>query len=132
EIGMAEDEIAVARSVAALRQAVAGWRAARQRVALVPTMGAIHAGHLALVQAAHAQCERVVASLFVNPKQFGPAEDFAAYPRDEAADLAAFAAGGVDLVYAPSVDEMYPPGFAAKRRIGRPSGGLESEHRPGP
>src|SRR5439155_19346751 len=74
---------------------------------------------------------RAVASLFVTPKQFGPAEDFTAYPRDEAADLAAFVAGGVDLVYAPSVDEMYPPGFAANIRIGGPSEGLESAHRPG-
>src|SRR5215204_2595614 len=95
-----------ARSVAALRQAVAGWRGRGERVGLVPTMGAIHAGHLALAGAARGQCERVVASLFVNPKQFGPAEDFTAYPRNEAADRAAFARGGVNLVFAPTVDEM--------------------------
>src|SRR5579864_7950241 len=105
-------EMAVARTVAALRRTVARWREGRQRVGLVPTMGAIHRGHLALVAAARAECDRVVASLFVNPKQFGPAEDFAAYPRDEAADLAAFAAAGVDLVFAPPVEEMYPAGFA--------------------
>jgi pantoate--beta-alanine ligase len=128
---MADDEIAVARGVAALRQAVAGWRSTGQRIALVPTMGAIHAGHLALVEAARGQCDRVVASLFVNPKQFGPAEDFAAYPRDEGADLAAFHRGGVDLVYAPSVAEMYPPGFAATVHVGGVSEGLESAHRAG-
>jgi pantoate--beta-alanine ligase len=123
--------VAVARDVEVLRRAVAGWRARQERVGLVPTMGAIHAGHLALVQAAHAQCDRVVASLFVNPKQFGPAEDFAAYPRDEAADLAAFHVAGVDLVFMPSVDEMYSPGFATSVHVGGVGEGLESAHRPG-
>ena len=122
---------AVARNIAALRLAVRGWRAAGQRIGLVPTMGAIHAGHLALVQAARAGCDRVVASLFVNPRQFGPAEDFAAYPRAEAADLAAFATAGVDLVFIPPVEEMYPPGFATNVQVGGPSEGLESAHRPG-
>ena len=74
---MAANETALARSVAALRQAIAGWRTGQQGVGLVPTMGAIHAGHLALVHAARGGCERVVASLFVNPKQFAPTEDFA-------------------------------------------------------
>lgn len=128
---MAEGEIAVARTVAALRAAVAGWRSRGERVGLVPTMGAIHAGHLALVRAARAQCGRVVASLFVNPKQFGPAEDFTAYPRDEAADLAAFRSAGVDLVFTPSVDEMYPPGFATAVRVGGVSEGLDGAFRPG-
>src|SRR5207302_10465376 len=104
--------IAVARTVAGLREAVGGWRSRAERIALVPTMGALHRGHLALVAAARRQCQRVVASLFVNPKQFGPREDFAAYPRDEAADLARFSEAGVDLVFAPSVEEMYPAGFA--------------------
>jgi pantoate--beta-alanine ligase len=121
----------VARTVADLRRAVAGWRTRHERVGLVPTMGAIHAGHLALVAAARATCDRVVASLFVNPKQFGPSEDFAAYPRDEAADLAAFAGAGVDLVFAPGVAEMYPPGFAAAVRIGGIGEFLEGAHRPG-
>jgi pantoate--beta-alanine ligase len=128
---MAIGDIAVARSVAGLRQAVGGWRAKGERVGLVPTMGALHRGHLALVEAARGQCERVVASLFVNPKQFGPREDFAAYPRDEAADLAKFREAGVDLVFAPSVEEMYPPGFGSNIRIAGVSEALEGAHRPG-
>jgi pantoate--beta-alanine ligase len=128
---MAIGDIAVARTVAALRQAVGGWRAKGERVGLVPTMGALHRGHLALVEAARGQCERVIASLFVNPKQFGPREDFAAYPRDEAADLAKFREAGVDLVFAPSVEEMYPPGFASNIRIAGVSEALEGAHRPG-
>ena len=128
---MAADEVAVARTVAALREAVASWRVRHERVGLVPTMGAIHAGHLALVHAAHGGCERVVASLFVNPKQFAPTEDFAAYPRSEAADLAAFGTAGVDLVFIPNVAEMYPPGFATSIEVGGVSEGLDGVHRPG-
>lgn len=128
---MATDEPAVARSVAALRRATGGWRAAGERIGLVPTMGAIHAGHLALVTAARGQCDRVVASLFVNPRQFGPAEDFTAYPRTEAADCAAFAQAGVDLVFIPPVEEMYPPGFATNVQVGGVSEGLDGAHRPG-
>jgi pantoate--beta-alanine ligase len=128
---MATGNIAVARSVAALREAVAGWRARQDTVALVPTMGALHRGHLALVEAAHRQCRRVVASLFVNPKQFGPREDFAAYPRDEAADLAKFREAGVDLVFAPTVAEMYPAGFATGVQVAGIGETLEGAHRPG-
>jgi len=131
EAGMATGDIAVARSVDALRQAVAAWRARHERIGLVPTMGAIHEGHLALVRAARGGCERVVASLFVNPKQFAPTEDFAAYPRSEAADLAAFQTAGVDLVFIPTVAEMYPPGFATSVEIGGVSEGLDGAHRPG-
>src|SRR6266853_4768894 len=127
---MAEGDIAVARTVAALREAVAGWRRQQERIALVPTMGALHRGHLALVEASRRHCERVVASLFVNPKQFGPREDFAAYPRDEATDLAKFREAGVDLVFAPPVEEMYPPGFVSNIRIAGVSDGLEGAHRP--
>src|SRR3954454_18732936 len=123
--------MSIARNVAALRAAVHAWRAAGEQVGLVPTMGALHAGHLALVAAARVQCERVVASLFVNPKQFGPREDFAAYPRDEAADLAAFARGGVDLVFAPPVEEMYPTGFATTVHIAGITEELEGGHRAG-
>jgi pantoate--beta-alanine ligase len=128
---VATSEIAVARNVDALRQAVAAWRARQERVGLVPTMGAIHDGHLALVRAARGQCERVVASLFVNPKQFAPSEDFAAYPRSEAADLAAFRKAGVDLVFIPTVAAMYPPGFATSIAVGGVSEGLCGARRPG-
>jgi pantoate--beta-alanine ligase len=128
---MAADDMVVARSITALRRSVAEWRARGERVGLVPTMGAIHAGHLALVEAARAENRRVVTSLFVNPKQFGPAEDFSAYPRDEAADFAAFAKRGVDLVFTPSVEEMYPPGFAASVRVGGIADELEGAFRPG-
>jgi len=128
---MAAGDIAVARSVAALRERVAGWRKQQERIALVPTMGALHRGHLALVEAARRHCERVVASLFVNPKQFGPREDFTAYPRDEAADLAKFREGGVNLVFAPTVEEMYPAGFVTAVRVAGIGDELEGAHRPG-
>ncbi|HXA69827.1 MAG TPA: pantoate--beta-alanine ligase [Stellaceae bacterium] len=100
------------RTVSDLRAVVGGWQRAGERVALVPTMGALHRGHLALVERGRALCPRVVASLFVNPTQFGPNEDFSRYPRDEAADAALLAGAGCDLLYAPSVAEIYPPGFA--------------------
>jgi pantoate--beta-alanine ligase len=128
---MAASNIAVARTVAALRDAVRGWRARQEMVALVPTMGALHRGHLALVEAARRHCDRVVASLFVNPKQFGPREDFAAYPRDEAADFAKLREGGVDLVFAPTVEEMYPAGFVTTIRIAELGEELEDAQRPG-
>jgi pantoate--beta-alanine ligase len=101
------------RTVAALRGVVGAWRRAGERVALVPTMGALHRGHLALVERGRALCPRVVTSLFVNPTQFGPNEDFSRYPRDEAADAALLASAGCDLLYAPGLVEMYPEGFAA-------------------
>jgi pantoate--beta-alanine ligase len=128
---MPAPEIAVARTVAALREAVAAWRARGEAVGLVPTMGAIHEGHLALVRAASGAGRRVVASLFVNPTQFAPTEDFAAYPRDEAADLAAFHKAGVDLVFIPEVAEMYPPGFATQVAVAGVSEGLDGAFRPG-
>ncbi|HTW54098.1 MAG TPA: pantoate--beta-alanine ligase [Stellaceae bacterium] len=124
-------EIAIARSVAELRRQLGVWRTQGQRVGLVPTMGALHAGHLALVAAAQAQCRRVVASIFVNPRQFGPREDFAAYPRPEADDLAKLAAAKIDLVWMPSVEEMYPDGFATTISLGGPAEPLEGAHRPG-
>jgi pantoate--beta-alanine ligase len=128
---MAPPEIAVTRTVAALRDATADWRRKGERIGLVPTMGAIHAGHLALVSTVRARGAHAVASLFVNPKQFGPNEDFAAYPRNEEADLAAFARGGVDLVFAPPVEEMYASGFSTNIHVGGVSEGLCGGHRPG-
>lgn len=128
---MPADSVAVARTVAVLREAVNGWRARQQRIALVPTMGALHRGHLALVEAARRHCDRVIASLFVNPKQFGPREDFTAYPRDEAADLAKFRNAGVDLVFAPTVEEMYPAGFVTTVHLSGIGDDLEGAHRLG-
>jgi pantoate--beta-alanine ligase len=108
----AESSLATVRGVADLRAVVADWRRRGETIALVPTMGALHEGHGALVAAARKTSDRVIVSLFVNPTQFGPGEDFAAYPRDEAADAAFLDAVGVDLLYAPTADEMYPEGFA--------------------
>jgi pantoate--beta-alanine ligase len=121
----------VVRTVAALRGEVSRWRSEHQRVGLVPTMGALHRGHLALVTRARELSSRVVASLFVNPAQFGPAEDFTRYPRDESGDAARLVAGGCDLLYAPSVAEMYPPGFALSVDPGPIAARLEGRFRPG-
>src|SRR3981081_917761 len=121
----------VVRTVPALRRAVMPWRKQGQRVALVPTMGALHAGHLALVRAARKRARRVMVSIFVNPAQFAPHEDFGAYPRTLAADLAALAELPADLVWAPSAEAMYPVGFAS--RIvpeGPAAAGLEDRFRP--
>ena len=106
-----------ARSPEALRAFVRGWRSNGLSCALVPTMGALHVGHLSLVRTAKARADRVVASIFVNPTQFGPNEDFDAYPRDTSRDAAMLAAEGCDLLYLPGVDVMYPPGFATEVRV---------------
>jgi pantoate--beta-alanine ligase len=121
----------IARDVAALRSHVALWRQAGETVGLVPTMGALHAGHMALVAAAQAACRRVVVSIFVNPKQFAPGEDLAAYPRPEAADLDMLRAAGVDLAFIPTPAEMYPPQFATIVRVEGLSEGLCGAHREG-
>jgi len=102
----------VVRTVADLRAQVRAWRAEGLRVGFVPTMGALHDGHLSLVRLAGTKTDRVVASIFVNPTQFAPHEDFEAYPRDEAGDMAQLASAGCDLLFAPSVEEMYPSGAA--------------------
>jgi pantoate--beta-alanine ligase len=121
----------IVRSVAALRARVADWRALGDRIAFVPTMGALHEGHLSLVRLARTRADRVVASLFVNPTQFGPNEDFEAYPRDEAADASALAGVGCDLLYAPSVAEMYPPGASTAVTVAGVSEPLDGAARPG-
>lgn len=121
----------IARTVQILRRANARFRAAAEHVALVPTMGALHAGHLSLVRRAKRSANRVVVSIFVNPAQFAPHEDFASYPRRLEEDLAALAREKVDLVWAPSTEIMYPAGFAT--RIipqGPAAAGLEDAFRP--
>ncbi|HEX6701173.1 MAG TPA: pantoate--beta-alanine ligase [Gaiellaceae bacterium] len=119
----------VVRSVEALRGAVG--RDPAVDVGLVPTMGAFHAGHLALFRVARAENDLVVASLFVNPAQFGPGEDLLRYPRDEERDAAAADEAGVDVLFVPSSDEMYPPGFQTWVEVEELSRGLEGDARPG-
>jgi pantoate--beta-alanine ligase len=119
------------RTVAALRARVGQWREAGDRVALVPTMGELHAGHLSLIDIARTEADRVIASIFVNPTQFGPREDFAKYPRDEAGDLAKLASAETDLVYAPDMAEMYPEGFETRVSVPSLSHDLCGAARPG-
>ncbi len=122
--------LATVRTVAALREQVRAWKRQGLRVALVPTMGALHEGHLSLVRAARARADRVVASVFVNPTQFAPHEDFEKYPRDERRDAALLAGAGCDLLYAPNVGEMYAPGFSTTVSVAGVSAPLEGEIRP--
>jgi pantoate--beta-alanine ligase len=119
------------RTAAEVRSALAADRAAGRSIGLVPTMGAFHAGHLALMAASTAQDDVTVVSLFVNPAQFGPAEDLARYPRDEAGDAAAAQAAGVGILFVPSVDEVYPPGFDTWVDPGELATVLEGAVRPG-
>jgi pantoate--beta-alanine ligase len=126
-----ESGIPVARSVSALRAYVAAWRRAGERIAMVPTMGALHAGHISLVEGARRRADRVVMSIFVNPTQFAPNEDFSAYPRRFAEDAAKFASAKGDLIFAPTVDEMYPDGHATTISLQGPATvGLEDKFRP--
>jgi pantoate--beta-alanine ligase len=121
----------VVRTVPALRRAVEPWSAAGERLALVPTMGALHRGHITLVREARRRARRVVVSIFVNPTQFAPNEDFSSYPRVFESDLRVLAEAKVDLVWAPSADVMYPKGFDTKIEPGGPStAGLEDKFRP--
>jgi pantoate--beta-alanine ligase len=121
----------IARTVADLRQQIARWRKDDERIGLAPTMGALHLGHMALVRAAWDECDRVVASIFVNPKQFAPTEDLDLYPRRETADLEMLRSAGVDLVFIPALDEMYPPDFATLVRVSGLTESLCGAHRAG-
>jgi len=121
----------VVRTVSALRRVLAPFPKAGERVALVPTMGALHGGHMALVAQARRRARRVVVSIFVNPAQFAPQEDFDSYPRDIKKDLAALTEAKVDLVWAPSAAVMYPEGFASRiEPAGAAATGLEDKFRP--
>jgi len=128
----ARDKIspAIVRSVDNLRAAVAGFHQDGHRVALVPTMGALHSGHMALVAAAGEAAARTVVSIFINPIQFAPTEDLAAYPRNDEEDLRKLSDAGVDLVFMPTAGEMYTAGFGTTVNVAGPGVGLESAARP--
>ncbi|MGD1879301.1 MAG: pantoate--beta-alanine ligase [Kiloniellaceae bacterium] len=112
--GESYGQMAVVRRIADLRQMVAGWHRAGERVGVVPTMGALHDGHLSLVEAARRNCARVITTIFVNPKQFNRPDDLGSYPRDEAGDAAKLVSAGVDVLFAPPVEAVYPAGFQTK------------------
>jgi pantoate--beta-alanine ligase len=121
----------IARTIAALRQQVSEWRRQGLKSAVIPTMGALHEGHLTLVREALKRAERAIVTIFVNPKQFGANEDLSRYPRDEEGDLAKLAEAGVHLVFSPRPGEIYPDGFATTVSIGGPAkAGLEDKFRP--
>lgn len=123
--------LAVEETIAGLRVRVAGARSEGANVGLVPTMGALHAGHVSLIETARARCGYVAVSIFVNPTQFGPNEDYGRYPRTLDADLAACRAAGADLVFIPSKEEVYPPGSTTFVDVGGLSEILEGAYRPG-
>lgn len=127
----ARTRLARARSIPALRKALASLRARGERVAFVPTMGALHEGHLSLVRLARRSAERVVVSIFVNPLQFGPHEDFTRYPRPAARDRRLLASEGVDLVWEPAVADIYPSGDRTRVSVEGLSDVLEGASRPG-
>ncbi len=120
----------VIESVSALRAQVTAWRADGLTVALVPTMGALHEGHISLTRAALDRADRCVVSIFVNPRQFAPTEDLEKYPRQLALDLDKLEQAGVHAAFTPGVDEVYPEGFATTISVGGPSAGLETDFRP--
>ena len=119
-----------ARSVAELRAVTKKWKTDGATIGFVPTMGALHAGHLDLVKRAKAVADKVVVSIFVNPLQFAPTEDLDRYPRDEAGDVAKLETAGCDLVYLPTVDALYPKGFVSRIEMSGPALGLETDFRP--
>lgn len=121
----------VIRTSAELQEKVAGWNRTGMLVGVVPTMGALHDGHLSLARAARAQSDRVIVTIFVNPMQFNNPDDLKKYPRDEAHDLALLDAEGVDVLFAPDVQEVYPDGFATTVSVKGVSEPLEGAFRPG-
>lgn len=121
----------VVRDLSELKEITAARRSAGRRLGLVPTLGALHRGHLALLGEARRHADAVAVSIFVNPLQFGPKEDLARYPRDEAGDLEKLRGAGCDLVWMPPVEAMYPPGAATIIEVGGPSEGFEGAARPG-
>jgi pantoate--beta-alanine ligase len=124
-------EVPVVDSVPALRERLKDFRNKGERIALVPTMGALHDGHVSLVTEARRHAERVVATIFVNPAQFGPSEDFAKYPRTLADDLAKLAIAKADLCFAPTLEAIYPPGFSTRVEVDGPArADLEDRFRP--
>ena len=125
-----EKPVAVVRSRVALQQQVRAWKAAGETVGFVPTMGGLHAGHLSLVEKAKENASRTITSIFVNPAQFAPGEDFETYPRREEADLALLSGAGCDLVYLPTVAEMYPDGSVTDVRVNGMSDLLDGIYRP--
>lgn len=118
-------------TLADLHQQVAAWKAKGESIGLVPTMGALHAGHLSLAHAARADCDRVIVTIFVNPTQFNSAQDLASYPRTEVADAALLAPLGVDVIFAPAPDQVYPAGFATQITVSGVADPLEGALRPG-
>ena len=121
----------IVRESIALRELVAGWRGSGERVALVPTMSALHAGHMALIDAAKGEADRVIATIFVNPLQFGAGEDLDRYPRQEEADLALLKQHGCDAVWLPDASDIYPDGFATTVTVAGVSERWDGETRPG-
>lgn len=121
----------ILRETSELREKVAAWRRGGKAVGVVPTMGALHAGHLSLVEAAQTVCDRVIVTIFVNPRQFDNPEDLAKYPRSEAADAELLAARGVNVVFAPPLSEVYPGGFSTLVHVAGVSEGLCGAGRPG-
>ena len=128
---MAAFRTRVVRSIPALRDTVARWRRNGESVGLVPTMGALHAGHLELVRQSRAQCDRTVASIFVNPAQFNPDEDLDRYPRQEEEDLSGLSRERADLAFIPVAGDIYPEGFATAVHVGRVTTGMEGTVRIG-
>lgn len=121
----------IERNLDAMRTQVAAWKRAGERVAVVPTMGALHAGHLSLVAAAKAACDRVIVTIFVNPKQFNTPEDLANYPRTEEDDARKLAPFGVDMIYVPDGETIYPAGFATTVSVSGLTDCMDGVHRPG-